>query len=312
MRRREFMAGGTALAAAALDGVSPRIAVGRDEEREPAAIDSHVHFFAPPADDRPTAGDARSRPAALPADWQRVAHPCNVTQAVVIEASPDVEDNQRLLDLAERHPWIVGVIGRLPIGTQGCGRLIDRFAAHRRFRGIRLRSDVLLAGLDEPAFAADLEHIAAERLVVDVIGPTQFEAVERLAARLPRLSMLLEHMGGAMISGDGPDPRWLEGLARAARLPNTFLKVSHVIQSKDRDREAPGLDRYEPWLAAVWNAFGGQRVMFGSDWPVSGRHATYARIHDLVRQFVAGRGAETSRAFFTDNARHAYGLVDAG
>lgn len=119
---------------------------------------------------------------------------------------------------------------------------------------------------------------------------------------------MLEHMAGATIADVGPDSRWLEGIDKVADLPNTFLKVFHVIQSKDRDTASPGLDRYEPWLTAAWDAFGEGRL----NWPVSGRHASYARIHDLVQQFVAGRGTEAPRRFFVDNARRAYRLVDPG
>jgi predicted TIM-barrel fold metal-dependent hydrolase len=311
MRRREFLIGagaGAAMLHGAIDTQSTRA-----EDASPiAAIDTHIHFFRPaPADTPAAAGSAQKSPPLLPAEWQQVANRCDVTQAVVIESSPDVEDNQRLLDLTRQHPWIVGVVGRLPIGEPGCAALIDRFASHRRFRGIRLGSDPLLAGLENAEFLRDLERLAEKGLVVDVIGPTRIAAGERLAARLPRMRVLLEHMAGAMIDGEKPDPRWLDGIASAARHDNVFLKVSHVIQSAARDAEAPDMSRYAPWLAAVWDAFGDRRVMFGTDWPVSLRHASYVRIHDLVRQFVAGRGANASRRFFTENARDAYGLPDS-
>jgi predicted TIM-barrel fold metal-dependent hydrolase len=233
-----------------------------------------------------------------------------VRQVVVIESSPDPEDNQRLLDLAGRHAAIVGVVGRLPVGEEDCGRLLDRFAANRLFRGIRLRSDAILAGLDAAAYTRDLERLAERGLAVDVIGPTQLAAADRLATRIPQLRVMLEHMGGARIDGDEPDPRWHDGIATASRHAHTWVKVSHVIQSADRDAAHPGLDRYAPWLEAVWKTFGETRVMFGTDWPVSLRHATYGRIHELVRQFVNGRSPEAARQFFADNARRAYGLLD--
>lgn len=299
MRRRKFMLGTTAGAAALVHGLGEsRISRGA-ETAGPSAIDAHIHFFGPGRD-----------PLLLPADWQKVAHPCGVRQAVVIESSPDIEDNRRLLGLAMEHPWIVGVVGRLPVGEEGFDSLLDRFAANRRFRGIRLRSDAVLTGLDQAAYVRDLERLADKGLSVDVIGPTQLLAAERLATLLPQLRVFLEHMAGARITGDKPDPGWLDGIAAAARHPERFLKVSHVIQSADRDAAAAGLDGYAAWLEAVWHAFGDERVVFGSDWPPSRRHATYARIVDLVREFVAARGADIAQRFYTDNARRAYGLAD--
>jgi len=302
------MMGLAAGAVAVLGHSGRRDAAQADEAPAPPAIDTHIHFFHPDPSVNASPATPPEKKPILPADWRRVANPCGVTQAIVIESSPDIEDNQRLLDLAARHPWIVGIVGQLPIGEEGCSRLIDRFAAHERFRGIRVNSDALLTGLDNAAYTADLERLAAKGLVVDVIGPTRIVAADRLAARLPEMRVLIEHMAGATIDHDRPDPRWLDGIAAAAKRPNIFLKVSHVIQSAARDAEQPGLDRYLPWLSAVWDAFGDARVMFGTDWPVSQRHASYARIHDLARQFMAGKGEEAGRRFFTDNARIAYGL----
>ena len=310
MRRRTFVAGMTAGAAALAGHTAPIPAAPVDDANGPPSIDTHVHFFPPGGDEAGTSGARLGRPLAQPGDWQQVATVCGVRQMVVIESSPAPEDNQRLLDLAGRHPEIVGVVGRLPIGAEDCPPLIRRFTAHRLFRGIRLKSDAILMGLNNAVFLQHMESLADKGLAVDLIGPTQLVAADRLAARMPQLRVMLEHMGGASIEGDEPDPRWLDGIAAASRHANTWLKVSHVIQSADRDADDPGLDRYAPWLEAAWNAFGDARVMFGTDWPVSLRHATYARIHDLARQFVAERGAKASRLFFTDNARRAYGLTD--
>lgn len=310
MRRRTFITGMTTGVAALVEPDTHVLAAPVGDAAGPPAIDTHVHFFSAEAEKAGTNHASRERPPARPGDWQQVANACGVRQAVVIESSPDPEDNQRLLDLAGRHPGVVGVVGRLPIGAAECPPLIRRFAADRRFRGIRLHSDAILRGLGNSAFLRDLESLADKGLVLDLIGPTQLVAADRLASRLPHVRVMLEHMAGAKIDGDKPDPRWLDGIAAASRHADTLLKVSHVIQSADRDAEHPGLDRYIPWLDAVWNVFGDARVMFGTDWPVSLRHATYGRIHDLVRRFVRGRGEEASRLFFTDNARRAYGLRD--
>jgi L-fuconolactonase len=311
MRRRHLISGMSAGIAATLGGVGRWGVVHGDDAPSPPAIDTHIHVFGPAATTHQTGIRETKKPAAPPpADWQQVAPQCGVRRAIVIESSPEPKENQRLLDLADAHPWIVGIIGRLPIGDEGCGPLLHRFATNRRFRGIRLKSDAILTGLDRSAYLRDVENLAAKGLVVDVIGTTQLLAAGRLAVRLPQLRVILEHMAAARITGDKPDPRWLDGIAAAAQHPNTFLKVSHVIQSADGDSQASGLDRYSPWLEAVWKVFGDDRVLFGTDWPVSSRHATYKRIHDLVRQFVTGRGDEAARLFFTDNARRVYGVTD--
>ena len=219
-----------------------------------------------------------------------------------------MEDNQWLIDLAATHPCIVGVVGRLPLGEDGCAALIDRFSKHDTFRGVRVRSDVLQAGFEQPAFMRDIERLADKGLVVDVIGPDVIAAADRLAKLVPRMHVLLEHMAGGRIAGTVPDPAWLDGIERAAQRPNTFLKVSHVLQSGMAEQVVPPAERYEPWLAAVWQAFGDRRLMFGSDWPVCTLAAGYPDTIGIVREFLAPLAAAEREAIEGGNAARFYSL----
>lgn len=307
MRRRRFM---TYSAVGAAASICPLFSSSVQAEETPSSlsIDSHVHFFPGAGDSHPQSSNAhQATPARLPEQWQQTALPCGVTNAVVIEASANVDANQWLLELAIKHPRILGVIGRLPIGTEGCAALIAHFSKHRRFRGVRLRSDAVLKSIDDAAFMRDIKLLHARDLAIDLIGPTQSAAAIQLTARLPRLRVILEHMAGASITGESPDPVWLNAIAAAARHPGIFLKVSHVIQGGVRGNEIRA-ERYEGWLRAAWQVFGEHRVIFGSDWPASQAHATYDRIHEVVRLFVHARGEETTRRFFRANAMQAYGL----
>jgi hypothetical protein len=115
------------------------------------------------------------------------------------------------------------VVGNLPLEDEAADKLIDRFARHRLFRGVRVNGDELLAGLDDARYRS---HIA------------------RRAA-----------------------------IERAARLPHIFMKMSGLVESAAQSMKPAQAPRdpafYEPWLAPVWKAFGAERVMYGSNWPVS-------------------------------------------
>jgi L-fuconolactonase len=82
--------------------------------------------------------------------------PWPVSGTVVVEASPWLEDNQWVLDLAAHEPFIVGFVGNLRVGTEVFAGHLKRFAANRLFRGIRLRDRKLEGTLDDPAFVGDL------------------------------------------------------------------------------------------------------------------------------------------------------------
>jgi L-fuconolactonase len=313
LTRRAFVhatttGGGLAALAGAHFAATPATAAAPPRYPHPV-IDTHTHFYDPSRPGGvpwPGKDDTLLYRTVLPPDWQEVAGPCGVTGTIVVEASPLVEDNQWLIDLAAKHPSIVGVVGRLPVGADGCAALIDRFSTHGKFRGVRIASDVLQAGFAQPGFMRDIERLADKGLVVDIIGADVIATADRLAALVPGMHVMLEHMAGARISGDTADPAWIDGITRAAQRPNTFLKVSHVLQSGMAEQVAPPPERYEPWLAAAWQAFGDRRVMFGSDWPVSARHASYRAIFDAVQRFVHARGAEAEKWFFAESSQAAY------
>ena len=148
--RRELLRQGMAIGSmlGACRPMTPARAAVDDLPALPAVvIDSHTHFYDPSRPEGvpwPAPDDTILHRTVLPDEWERVVDPLGVTGTVVVEASPWVEDTQWLLDLAERHATaatrqgIVAVIGNLPLGTPGCAALIDRFAADRRFRGIRV------------------------------------------------------------------------------------------------------------------------------------------------------------------------------
>jgi L-fuconolactonase len=152
------------------------------------------------------------------------------------------------------------VVGNLPLEDEAADKLIDRFARHRLFRGVRVNGDELLAGLDDARYRS---HIA------------------RLAA-----------------------------IERAARLPHIFMKMSGLVESAGQSMKPAQAPRdpafYEPWLAPVWKAFGAERVMYGSNWPVLNRAADYAAVHTIVASFVRSHGGEAERWFFADTSRAAY------
>jgi len=314
--RRSFLAGtlGAAAHAASL-GDEPRKAA------EPATpiIDTHTHFYDPTRPEGvpwPGKSDALLYRPVLPAEWEELVAPLGVTGTIVVEASPIVEDNQWLLDLAAAHKprpgmqGIVGIVGNLPVGDASCGRLIDRFAQNPLFRGIRVNAPALLAGLDDKAYLADLERLADRSLTLDVNGGPMNGAIDRLATRLPELRIVVEHMGSGRFAESGPEEEWRDAIATAARHTNVFLKVSALIESEahaaGRPKARTDAAFYEPWLECVWNAFGQRRLMFGSNWPVSARAGSYADVLGIVRQFFKGKGAEAERWFFADASRAAY------
>jgi predicted TIM-barrel fold metal-dependent hydrolase len=317
--RRRFLAG--SLGAAAGLAAIPRRSVRADDSAAAVLIDSHVHFYDPGRPEGvpwPAKDDKVLYRPVFPDEWEKLVAAYGPAGAIVVEASPWVEDNQWVLDLADRHATsrgpgslgIVGVVGNLPLGDDACGRLIDRFAAHRLFKGIRTNGDALLAGLASPAHAGHVAQLAERGLALDLNGGSVFAAALAVTERFPDLRVVIDHLANTRVTPDGPLAGWRDDVARVADRPGVFMKVSGVAESAFfamKPARAPVDPRfYEPWFAAVWKAFGGRRLMYGSNWPVSDLAATYADVHGIVAPFVRGQGPDAERWFFSETSRAAY------
>lgn len=320
LNRREFL-GASAVSAAAI--LTHDVTLSADGNRNPSEsrrpspkIDCHTHFYDPTRPQGvpwPGKDNKQLYRRMLPADFKAVAAPHGVTGTVVVEASPWVEDNQWLLDLAADEPFIVGIVGNLTPGSDDFAKHVDRFSKNRLFRGIRVSHNGLKAGLESRAYVADLQRLADADCALDVNGgPDLLPTAAKLAREIPRLRVVINHVANVAIDGKAPPREWQEGIRAAAERENTFCKVSALVEGAGRTTQpAPeDLTFYTPVLDVVWNAFGENRLIYGSNWPVSERYAPYATVHSLVAKYVEAKGAAAADKFFATNAQAAYKWVD--
>jgi L-fuconolactonase len=310
MNRRTFLQSG----AAAIVGWGLRDLQAEEGPADLDIIDCHTHFYDP------------TRPQGVP--WPAPESPLYrtvlpehlrvqkqfrpVTGTVVVEASPWVEDNAWLLELAKDDPFLVGVVGRLDPGEPEFGKQWKRFAVDPLFRGIRI-SVQLLNDLLKRNELADLKLLADCDRTLDVNGgPETPEAIARLASRLPTLRVVLNHIGNVRITADAPPREWRQGIQAVAEHAQVYCKVSALVEGAARNgREAPQeLGFYRPYLDVVWGAFGDERVIYGSNWPVSDRAADYSTVQRIALEYAFEKGEAATRNFCSRNARRAYRWID--
>ena len=133
-------------------------------------VDTHMHLYDPSRPEGipwPSPDDELLYRTVLPEHCREVSEPEGVTGVVAVEASPWVEDNAWLLDLAEADPFIVAVVGSLELGTEGFGANLERFSAHRLFRGIRIHG-ATMEQVDDPPTRDDLARLAEKDLELDL------------------------------------------------------------------------------------------------------------------------------------------------
>ena len=307
MNRRRFLQT-TAAATSALLHESAQAA-------PPAAriIDTHTHFYDPARPGGvpwPGKGSPLYR-TVLPADWLAVAAPHGVKETVVVEASPLVEDNQWILDLAAKEKSIVGFVGHLDPGDAFAGHL-ERFAANPIFRGLRWSGAFLQDAAKQDAVLAGAKLLAKHGLELDLNGsPAYLPHAAKLAADVPDLRVLINHLGA---SGDPQSlrPEWKENIRTVAKQPNVFMKVSALVeQVKCEYGKAPSdTSYYLPILDHLWETFGPDRLIYGSDWPVSDKGAPYAVVFKIVDEFFRAKGTEACEKYFWKNSKAAYRWVE--
>ncbi len=308
-RRAFFSAGASALALSGCLGHWPepvlqKISTPRAEASR--FVDTHVHFYDPAREGDvpwPSEKDELLYRTVLPRDFLQMAKPHGVHEAIVVETSPLVEDNQWLLDLATDNPSILGVVGNLPVGDLEFRGNLELFSKNPLFRGIRIRAKELK---NLPAaYAEDLRHLADQGLCLDVLGsPAMLPDIVELAETVPDLHIVINHFpfdSPTNASVRDASERALEDLAT---WPNVFAKVSDVVRKVAQ--KSQNAETYRARLNHLWKTFGPNRLMYGSNWPVSERVAPYSTVIGILKEYHADKPAEQAEKFFWRNSRVAY------
>jgi L-fuconolactonase len=308
INRRHFLQAAAALAvtsATSAQTVAPRPA---------KIIDTHTHFYDPSRPQGvpwPPKDDAVLYRTVFPKDYRALTVPQAVDGTVVVEASPWVDDNQWILDLAARNPFIVGFVGNLPLGVPEFAGHLQKFATNPLFRGVRTRSGSFEKSLDERAFVRDLEALAERGLSFDVHSPMAWVSqVPRLVRLVPRLKIIVNHVANADVTGTEPSEEWRRLMESMGGYAQVYMKVSGLVEgTKRRNGDAPAdVAYYRPVLDVLWKAFGAGRLIYSSNWPVSERFAPLGRVQQIAMTYFAEKGQDALDRVFWKNAPAAYGL----
>ncbi|MFI6151740.1 amidohydrolase family protein [Kitasatospora sp. NPDC051170] len=230
---------------------------------------------------------------------------------VVVQCVPEVAETEDLLALAAREPLIEAVVGWADLTSPAIGDELDRLLAGPG--GGHLRSlRHLVQGEADPGWLqrADVERglaaVEARGLGYDVLVRShQLDQAIRLAERFPGLPQVLDHAGKPDLTGGEPGD-WEARLRRLAAHPQVVCKVSGLITEADHDAWTTA-DIRPAWDVLV-SAFGADRLMFGSDWPVANLAGGWNRWAATVDELIAGCSAGETSAILADTATAFYRL----
>lgn len=288
-------------------------------------IDTHQHFWHYQSADFPWIDErmTRLRQDRLPADSASAMRACGVDAVIAVQARGALAETDFLLALAAREPRILGVVGWADLQSPALAAQLDDWAGQGALRGLRhiLQDEAALAALiAQPAFNQGLALLQQRQLVYEVlVFDRQLPTVVDFCARHAAHWLVLDHLGKPALRDWFSDaqvaPRWAACLRELAAMPHVLCKLSGLVTETDWPGTAGGLRaRDEGLIHACFDqaleAFGPQRLMFGSDWPVCELAAPYATVHRLARSWAESRlTAAQQEAFWSGNALRCYGLA---
>jgi L-fuconolactonase len=270
-------------------------------------IDAHQHFwrFNPIRDSWITDEMSAIRRDFLPEDLSPELDACGVDATIAVQADQSEAEAEFLLGLAEGNRRIAGVVGWVDLRAADVERRLEHFAKFEKLRGVRhvaqAEADDFLVGAE---FVRGVGRLAAFGLTYDIlINPRQLRAAIELVGRLPGQRFVVDHLAKPEIKAKKIEP-WAAMMREIAGCANVYCKVSGMVTEADWGTWK-GED-FEAYLDVVFEAFGAERVMFGSDWPVCLVAGTYAQVKQVAESFVARHLQEAHEKVFGATAAHFY------
>jgi L-fuconolactonase len=232
-------------------------------------IDAHQHFWLmrdrkgqwPPPDLADIHRDF------MPHDLEPTLRACGIGGTVLVQSLPTLGDTDFLLDLADQHSFILGVVGWVDLKAADAASHIARLAAHSKLKSLRpmLQDIPDTDWIDDPHLDPAIAAMKEADLCFDaLVMPQHLRALIAFAKRHPDLSIVIDHGAKPRIA-TGETRQWREAMAGLAILPNVHCKLSGLLTEAGERRDAAAI---RPYADTLLELFGPERLIWGSDWPV--------------------------------------------
>ena len=276
-------------------------------------IDCHIHFFdvgRPQGVPWPEKSDKVLYKTALPDRYRKIAVPLGIVGAIEVEASPWLEDNQWVLDIAAKDTIVVGTVGDLEPEKPDFRKQLDRFHKNPLFRGIRygnIWDRDLSAMVAKPEFIAGLKALADADLSLDSANPDPklINALLRTSDKVPNLRIVIDHLPRLEKPAGAALKAYESDLHELGKRKQVYVKVSGVARRVNgKVPEEPAF--YKSTIDELWDVFGEDRLLYGSDWPNSDQWAEYPVELKIVQAWFNAKGPSAAEKYFYRNSMAAY------
>lgn len=273
-------------------------------------IDAHQHFWEYDPGKHSWINEQMSalKRDFLPSDLKQEMDKVGVKGCVAVQADQSEAETEFLLELAEKHDYIRGVVGWLDIRAENLRERLEHYVQYDALKGLRhiVQDEPDDRFLLKPDFLRGIEILGSFDLTYDIlIYARHLPVAIEFASRFPDQKFVLDHIAKPEI-GDQKIDEWAEGIREIAAHPKLHCKISGMVTEADWENWKK--EDFKPYLEVVFDAFGPERLMFGSDWPVCTLAAEYEEVYGLLEAYMEPLAEEEKQMILGGNAQQFYNL----
>ncbi|MEZ5044651.1 MAG: amidohydrolase family protein [Saprospiraceae bacterium] len=273
-------------------------------------IDSHQHFWRYHPISHGWINDQMSmlKKDFLPEDLQKVYLQNGVDACVAVQADQSEAETDFLLQLAENHDFIKGVVGWVDLRAENIEERLAYYADYPKLKGVRhvVQDEADPNFMLRDDFQRGLELLHPYNLTYDLlIFPTQLPAALETVESFPDLNFVVDHIAKPYIKAGKIDD-WAKYMQQIASFPNVMCKLSGMITEANWTSWQKA--DFKPYLDVVFEAFGTHRLLFGSDWPVCLLAGNYTQVKGIIEDYISDFNPAAQQDIWANNAMNFYQL----
>jgi L-fuconolactonase len=244
----------------------------------------------------------------LPDSLEPILRQNQIAKTVLVQASNSLEETRWLLELADENEFIAGVVGWVDLKSPMVAAQLEEFTRRKKFKGVRhlVESEPLDDWLVQRQVLEGLKTLEDYNVSYDLLVHTRhLRFVPAVAEACPKLRLVIDHLAKPPIAKSEID-QWKEEFAPIAQFPNVVCKLSGLVT--EANHAAWKVDDLRPYVSIALEAFGVERLLFGSDYPVCLLAASYDRVLESFQTLLSDLSSESRHRVFAVNAIEFYKL----
>lgn len=270
-------------------------------------IDSHQHFwnYDPVKDAWIDETMSVLKKDFLPKDLKLVLESNGVDGCIVVQADQSEAETEFLLSCAASNSFIMGVIGWVDLTANNLDERLEYYASNPLFKGVR---HIVQAEKEDYLLRKDVQNgigkLTRFNLTFDLlIYPHQLASAITLAEQFPNQKFILDHIAKPNIS-EPISEKWLSGIQQLSKNKNVYCKLSGLVTETNNFKDTD----FTSYIEVVFEAFGHERIMFGSDWPVCLLATDYKTVLNIIHDYMDSQSIEVKNNILGYNAIKIYNL----